>query len=56
MLRHSFGLEDAARSIEAAVGKAIADGLRTGDIFNPAEPAAKKVGTRVMADAIAAAV
>jgi len=56
MLRHSFGLEDAARSIEAAVGKAIADGLRTGDIFNPAEPAAKKVGTRVMADAITAAV
>ena len=56
MLRHSFGLEDAARSIEAAVGKAIADGLRTGDIFNPGEPAAKKVGTRVMADAITAAV
>ncbi len=56
MLRYTFQREDAARAIEAAVGKAIADGLRTGDIYNPADPAAKKVGTTAMADAIAAAV
>ena len=56
MLRHSFGENDAAASIEAAVAKAIASGLRTGDIFNPADPAAKKTGTREMGDAIAAAI
>ena len=53
MLRHSFGLDDAASAIDAAVGKAIVGGLRTGDIFNPADPAAKKIGTREMGDAIA---
>ena len=56
MLRYSFQREDAARAIEAAVGKAIADGLRTGDIYNPADATAQKVGTTAMADAIAAAV
>lgn len=56
MLRHSFGLVDAAGAIDAAVGRAIAQGLRTGDIFNPADPAARKVGTREMGDAIAAAI
>ena len=56
MLRHSFGLNDAAAAIEQAVAKAIAAGNRTGDIFNPAETNAKKVGTREMGDAIAAAV
>ena len=56
MLRYSFGLNDAANAIDAAVSKAIAAGLRTGDIFNPADPAAKKVGTREMGDAIAAAI
>ena len=56
LLRHSFALNDAAQAIEAAVGKAIAAGCRTGDIFNPADPAAKKIGTREMGDAIAAAV
>ena len=34
MLRHSFGLNDAAAAIEAAVAKAIEAGNRTGDIFN----------------------
>jgi 3-isopropylmalate dehydrogenase len=43
-------------AIEAAVGKAIAQGLRTGDIYNPADPAARKIGTSEMGDAIAAAV
>jgi hypothetical protein len=34
----------------------IHDGLRTGDIFNAADSAAKRVGTREMGDAIAAAI
>jgi 3-isopropylmalate dehydrogenase len=56
MLRHSFGLNDAAAAIEDAVTKAIDSGNRTGDIYNPNEPNAKKVGTTQMGDAIAAAV
>jgi 3-isopropylmalate dehydrogenase len=56
MLRHSFGLNDAASAIENAVGKAIDSGHRTGDIFNPAETGARKAGTREMGDAIAAAI
>jgi 3-isopropylmalate dehydrogenase len=56
MLRHSFGLNEAAAAIENAVAKAIEAGNRTGDIFNPNEPGARKVGTREMGDAIAAAV
>ncbi len=55
MLRYSFDLEATADAIEAAVGKAIAQGLRTSDIFTPAETNAKQVGTREMGDAIAAA-
>ncbi len=56
MLRYSFGQNGAAGAIEAAVGKAIAAGLRTGDIYTPADTSAQKVGTREMGDAIAAAV
>lgn len=56
MLRYSFRLEDAARSIESAVARVIAQGLRTGDIYNPADPTARKVGARAMGEAIAAAV
>lgn len=56
MLRYSFGQNEAATAIEQAVGKAIADGNRTGDIYNPADPTAKKVGTSEMGDAIAAAI
>ncbi len=56
MLRYSFGLNAAAKAIEAAVGKVIADGLRTGDIYTPADASAKKVGTSEMGDAIAAAI
>ena len=56
MLRYSFKLNDAAAAIEGAVTKAINAGLRTGDIFNPNDPAAKKTGTREMGDAIAAGV
>ena len=56
MLRHSFGQYPAAMAIENAVGKAIESGNRTGDIFNANEAGAKRVGTREMGDAIAAAV
>lgn len=52
MLRHSFGLNDAAAAIENAVSKAIASGYRTGDIFSATEANAKKVGTTQMGDAI----
>jgi 3-isopropylmalate dehydrogenase len=55
MLRHSFGLNDAAAAIETAMGRAIGAGCRTGDIFSAAEPHARRVGTREMGDAIAAA-
>jgi len=56
MLRYSFGLNDAASAIDAAVGKAIADGNRTGDIYSDSDPHAKQVGTTEMGDAIAAAI
>jgi 3-isopropylmalate dehydrogenase len=56
MLRHSFGLNDAAAAIETGVGKAISAGNRTGDIFSASETSAKRVGTREMGDAIAAAI
>ena len=56
MLRYSFQLNDAAAGIERAVGRTIDAGCRTGDIFSPNEPNARKVGTREMGDAIAAAV
>ena len=52
MLRYTFAREDAARRIEAAVKKVLAQGFRTGDIF---EPGMKKVGTRQMGDAVLAA-
>ena len=55
MLRYSFKQNAAADAIDAAVSKAIANGLRTGDIYSATDPAAKKVGTREMGDAIAAA-
>jgi 3-isopropylmalate dehydrogenase len=56
MLRHSFGLNDAAAAIESAAQHAIETGNRTGDIFSASELNVRKVGTREMGDAIAAAV
>ncbi|HVU27854.1 MAG TPA: 3-isopropylmalate dehydrogenase [Verrucomicrobiae bacterium] len=53
MLRYSFNLNDAAGAIENAVTRAIEAGHRTGDIFNPNEAGARKIGTREMGDAIA---
>ncbi|MEI8161908.1 MAG: 3-isopropylmalate dehydrogenase [Betaproteobacteria bacterium] len=52
MLRYTFANEAAAGRIEAAVKKVLAQGFRTGDIF---EPGMKKVGTREMGDAVLAA-
>ncbi|MEP6662557.1 MAG: 3-isopropylmalate dehydrogenase [Verrucomicrobiota bacterium] len=56
MLRYSFALENSARAVEDAVGVAIGAGNRTGDIFGACETSARKVGTREMGEAIAAAV
>jgi 3-isopropylmalate dehydrogenase len=52
MLRLSFGHEAHAARVEAAVRGALAEGFRTGDIM---QPGCRKVGTREMGDAIAAA-
>ena len=52
MLRYTFGLEDAALRVEAAVKKVLAQGYRTGDIF---EAGTTRVGTRQMGDAVLAA-
>jgi 3-isopropylmalate dehydrogenase len=51
MLRHSFGVHPAASAIEAAVGRAIEQGVRTADI---ASPGATVVGTAAMGDAVIA--
>ncbi len=52
MLRYSFSQEEAAQRIENAVKKVLAQGYRTGDIF---EPGTKRVGTKEMGDAVLAA-
>jgi 3-isopropylmalate dehydrogenase len=53
LLRHALGLEEEARVVEAAVGAALGQGLRTADL---AEDSARGVGTREMAAAIVDAV
>ncbi len=45
MLRHSFGREDDAARVEAAVSRALADGVRGGDL-------AGSMGTRAIGDAV----
>ena len=50
MLRHSFGLNQLALRIEAAVKKTVTSGIRTGDIAF----GRPSVGTRAMTDAIIA--
>ena len=52
MLRYSFTNEEAALRIENAVKKVLAQGFRTGDIY---EPGTNKVGTKEMGDAVLAA-
>jgi 3-isopropylmalate dehydrogenase len=52
MLRYTFNMTDAADRIEAAVKTVLAQGIRTGDIY---EPGTTKVGTAGMGDAVLAA-
>lgn len=52
MLRYTFSQEAAAQRIESAVKKVLAQGYRTGDIY---ESGTKKVGTKEMGDAVLAA-
>ncbi len=51
MLRYTFNQESAAARIEKAVKKVLAQGYRTGDIY---EPGMKRVGTSGMGDAVLA--
>ena len=53
MLRYSFNRADDADRVENAVRAVLADGYRTGDIF---QPGTKRVGTSEMGDAVVAAV
>jgi 3-isopropylmalate dehydrogenase len=52
MLRYTFGKEEDAMRVESAVKAVLAQGYRTGDIY---EPGMKRVGTREMGDAVLAA-
>jgi len=52
MLRYTFNNEAAASRVENAVKKVLAQGFRTGDIY---EAGMKRVGTREMGDAVLAA-
>ncbi|MBS1159716.1 MAG: 3-isopropylmalate dehydrogenase [Proteobacteria bacterium] len=52
LLRYTFGLEEPALRVENAVKKVLAQGYRTGDIY---ERGTNKVGTREMGDAVLAA-
>jgi 3-isopropylmalate dehydrogenase len=52
MLRYTFALETEAARIENAVKKVLAQGYRTGDIY---ERGTQKVGTKEMGDAVLAA-
>ncbi|MBI3875968.1 MAG: 3-isopropylmalate dehydrogenase [Verrucomicrobia bacterium] len=56
MLLYSFNEYAARNAVVEAVNKVISAGLRTGDIYSPADPSAKRVGTCEMGDAIAAAI
>jgi 3-isopropylmalate dehydrogenase len=51
MLRYTFTNDEAATRIENAVKTVLAQGFRTGDIY---EPGTRKVGTREMGDAVLA--
>jgi 3-isopropylmalate dehydrogenase len=52
LLRHALGLEDEARAIETAIGRALTSGLRTADL---AQGSDKSIGTKEMAAAIVSA-
>jgi 3-isopropylmalate dehydrogenase len=52
MLRYSFDQPALAARVQQAVGRVLADGYRTADIF---QPGTRKVGTEEMGDAVVAA-
>ena len=52
MLRYTFNRDEAAKKIESAVKKVLAQGYRTDDIF---EAGTRRVGTREMGEAVRAA-
>lgn len=52
MMRYTFAMEEVAQRIERSVKKVLAQGYRTGDIY---EPGTTRVGTREMGDAVLAA-
>src|SRR5262245_16741842 len=52
MLRYTLERDEAATQVEGAVRKVLAQGYRTGDIF---QAGTRKVGTREMGDAVVAA-
>ncbi len=52
MMRYTLGQEEAARRIEGAVKKVLAQGYRTPDIY---APETRRVGTTAMGDAVVAA-
>src|SRR5574337_432464 len=52
MLRYTFNQEATAQKIETAVKRVLAQGYRTGDIY---EPGTRRVGTREMGEAVIAA-
>ena len=54
MIRHSFGFDQEAAIIEAAVGRVIREGARTADLVS--EPGQPGIGSAVMADLVAQAV
>jgi 3-isopropylmalate dehydrogenase len=56
MLRYSFGLLEAAKAIETAVGNVISAGYRTAVVFIPGANKLRKVSTAQMGDAIAEAI
>ncbi len=56
MMTYSFGRADVGAAIEGAVQRAIQQGLRTGDIYSAEDASARRVGTKEMGAAIAAAV
>jgi 3-isopropylmalate dehydrogenase len=51
MLNYSFELPEEAALIENAVGKALADGYRTGDIYREG-PGIRRVGTSEIGDKV----
>ena len=52
MMRYTFNQEQAARRIEGAVRRVLADGIRTGDIY---QDGCRRVGTVQMGEAVVAA-